>query len=111
MMFEDILRESWVFQDILAEGLEKGIQQGIQQGVQQGIQQGIQQGLEKGHAEERSEELQLLVQEQYPGLADLIAEHKERLIALPQFRTLYIKIIRTDNEEQARQIIQAAIQN
>src|SRR5437660_5421748 len=34
-MHKDILEESWVYQEIVREGLEKGVQKGIEQGVQQ----------------------------------------------------------------------------
>ncbi|HEV7234656.1 MAG TPA: hypothetical protein VGN15_00660, partial [Ktedonobacteraceae bacterium] len=35
-MFQDILRESWVYQTILREGLEEGIEQGREEGIEQG---------------------------------------------------------------------------
>ncbi len=47
-MHKDILEESWVYQEIVQEGLEKGMQKGIEQGLQQGLQKGIEQGLQQG---------------------------------------------------------------
>ncbi len=47
-MYQDLLRESWVYQEIGQEYLEKGIEQGLKQGLEKGLEQGLEQGLEKG---------------------------------------------------------------
>jgi len=51
-MYQDVLRESWVYQEIgqeyLEKGLEKGLEQGLKQGLEQGLEKGLEQGLEKG---------------------------------------------------------------
>jgi predicted transposase YdaD len=39
-MFEDLIRDNWVYQEITQEGFDKGIKQGIEQGREQGIEQG-----------------------------------------------------------------------
>src|SRR5436305_1856184 len=47
-VFEDILEESWVYQEIEKKGLEKGLKQGLEKGVKQGLEKVVKQGLEKG---------------------------------------------------------------
>ncbi len=37
-MYQDILRESWVYQGILREGLEEGREQGLEEGRAEGLQ-------------------------------------------------------------------------
>ncbi|MDQ2902442.1 MAG: hypothetical protein M3Y81_02685 [Chloroflexota bacterium] len=44
-MYEDILTESWVYQETVQKGLEKGLQQGLQQGRQEGRQETLTQVL------------------------------------------------------------------
>src|SRR5579863_3377538 len=39
-MFEDLIRDNWVYQEIIQEGFEKGIEQGRKQAVERGIQEG-----------------------------------------------------------------------
>ncbi len=58
-MLSEILRETWAFQQILAEGLEKGIEQGIEQ----------------GRDRERTQLLQTLVEENFPTLKSFMDDH------------------------------------
>src|SRR6266851_3831139 len=69
-MFQDILRESWVYQEIgqefleqgfekgLEQGLTKGLAKGLEQGLEQGLAKGLEQGLEMGREEERRRRIQ-----------------------------------------------------
>jgi predicted transposase YdaD len=47
------MRESVVYQSIVAESMRKGEQQGLERGLKLGLQQGLQQGLQRG--EQRGE--------------------------------------------------------
>ena len=38
-MFQDIIRDSWVYQEIEAEGLRKGLEQGQKQGLEKALHQ------------------------------------------------------------------------
>ncbi len=40
-VYQDIIQESWVYQQIVKEGIEKGIEKGIEQGIEQGIEKGV----------------------------------------------------------------------
>ena len=40
-MFDNILRESWAYQEILQEGLQEGRQEGLQEGQQKAYKQNI----------------------------------------------------------------------
>ena len=48
----DIMRESSVYQAILAEGRQEGLTEGLTQGLSQGLTQGLSQGLTQGRTEE-----------------------------------------------------------
>ncbi len=70
-MFQDILRESWVYQEIGQEFLEEGLEK----------------GLEKGREEER----QRRIQGQHEMLASFIQAHFPEIIALAKQQTDDIK--------------------
>jgi predicted transposase YdaD len=59
-MLGEILRDSWVYREIMDEGRDEGLRMGLQEGLQQGIQQGLQQGIQQGIQQEREELLQTL---------------------------------------------------
>jgi predicted transposase YdaD len=40
-MYQDIIQESWVYQQIVEQGIEKGIEQGIGTGLMQGEQRAL----------------------------------------------------------------------
>src|SRR5205814_1627835 len=43
-MFQDILRESWVYQEIGQEFREKGLEKGLAKGLEQGLEKGREEG-------------------------------------------------------------------
>jgi predicted transposase/invertase (TIGR01784 family) len=45
------MRESSMYQEILAEGREAGLQEGIERGQELGRQEGLQEGLQEGRQE------------------------------------------------------------
>ncbi len=47
-MYQDLLRESWVYEEIGQEYLEKGLKQGLEKGLVQGLEKGLEKGLEQG---------------------------------------------------------------
>ncbi len=48
------------------QGLEQGVQQGLEQGVQQGLEQGVQQGLEQGMIKGKIEDIENMINEDFP---------------------------------------------
>ncbi|MEM9276135.1 MAG: Rpn family recombination-promoting nuclease/putative transposase [Cyanobacteria bacterium P01_F01_bin.143] len=47
------IKQTRVYQDAKAEGLQQGLNQGIQQGIQQGLERGLEQGLQQGKLEQK----------------------------------------------------------
>ena len=47
-IMSDILRDTWVYQEILKEGQEKGIEKGIEKGREIGLEEGIEKGRQEG---------------------------------------------------------------
>ncbi|HAE82416.1 MAG TPA: hypothetical protein DCK85_03430, partial [Ktedonobacter sp.] len=45
-MFQDILKESWVYQEIGQEFLEQGYEKGLEKGLKKGLEQGLELGRE-----------------------------------------------------------------
>ena len=103
-MHKDILEESWVYQEIIQEGLAKGMQKGIEQGMQQGIEQGMQRAIEQ----ERQRQLQVfisIVQGRFPELTDLAKERTSAATDPAQLQELLIKIGLAKDVEEARQAL------
>jgi predicted transposase YdaD len=69
-MYQDIIQESWVYQQIVKEGIEKGIAKGIEKGIAKGIAKGIEQGIEKGVRQT----LLNYVEARFPAMLDLTKE-------------------------------------
>lgn len=65
-MLEDVLEESWAYQEMVEKsfmkGFEKGRQEGLKKGIEQGIEQGraqaLEQGIEQGVEQERARVLE-----------------------------------------------------
>src|SRR2546423_2538287 len=74
-MFQDILKESWVYQEIGQEFLEQGYEKGIEKGLEQGLEKGLEQGLEKGLEKGREQERQKRVEGQRQMLMSLVETH------------------------------------
>src|SRR5579885_3426346 len=111
-MHKDILEESWVYQEIVREGLEKGMQKGIEQGMQKGIEQGMQKGIEQGMEQERRRQRQApvsivqgVIQGRFPELSDLAKEQADKAIEPAQLQELLLKIGLAKETEEARQAL------
>ena len=92
----DILRESPVYEWILAEGFEKGEMKGIEKGIEKGIAQGV--------AQMRQAVVEI-VQERFASLADFAVELVVTINDLDQLRRLVVKISSAQGTEQVRQIL------
>ena len=69
-MYQDVLRESWVYQEIGQEYLEKGLEQGLEKGRKQGIEQALHQTL-MIYVETRFPQLVVLAQQQTGFITDV----------------------------------------
>jgi predicted transposase/invertase (TIGR01784 family) len=73
-MYHDIIQESWVYQQIVKEGMQKGIEQGIEKGMQKGMEQGIEKGMQKGMEQGVRQTLLNYVEARFPAMLDLAKE-------------------------------------
>ncbi len=118
-MLEDILEESWTYQEIAKKGMQKGLDLGLQQGLEQGLKKGLEQGLEKGLEQGREEERQQWVQEQYQTLLSFVQVRFPVLLTLAKQQTatindpevlhnLIVKLFAVQTADEARQALMEA---
>jgi predicted transposase YdaD len=126
-MFQDILKESWVYQEIgqefleqgfekgLEKGLEQGLEKGLEKGLEQGLELGLEKGLEKGREEERQKRVELLhlmlmsiVETQFPEITKLAKQHIDTIDDPDALQTAFIKLLAARNLEQAKGIFSEA---
>src|SRR5690348_12329563 len=93
MRLEDILRETPMAQDFIAEGLEQGLEQGIKKGVEQ------------GKAVRNTELLLKVVRERFPVLLPLVEQQRDALIHRADFDDFFFTLIGATDELQACQIL------
>ncbi len=99
-MFQDILRESWVYKEIGQEYFEQGIEQGIEKGIEQGIEKGIEQGIEQGKLQGQREMLLSFVQKDFPEVAVLARQQVDRITDPETLQAIVLK----HTLEEAKQI-------
>ena len=84
-MFQDILRESWVYQEIAEQGVEKG--------------------REEGRIQEQREMLLMLVQSCFPELEALAKQQSEGITNPELLPPVNFKLLAAQTIEEARQIL------
>jgi predicted transposase YdaD len=91
-MFQDILSESWVYQEIAEQGVEKG--------------------REQGREEERRQELQRqrqtiigFVQRRFPEISTLAEQQTAKITDPEMLQTVILKLLDAQTIEEARQIL------
>ena len=91
-MLDDILEESWTYQEIVKKGLEKGRRQGLEQGRQQLIR-------------ELRDTVIGLVSMRFPMLLVLAESHIETIKSTEALHTLKRQLFSVQTAEEARQSI------
>jgi predicted transposase YdaD len=101
-MFQDILRESYVYQTILREGLEEGLEQGLEKGLEQGREQTLRQTL-MTYVETRFPKLALLAEQQTSTIKDATVLHtvlaKLFMIQTPEEAEQYLLSLGDDSKK------------
>ena len=87
-MFQDILRESWVYKEIGQEYFEQGIEQGIEQGKLQGLR----------------EMLLSFVQRDFPEVMALARQQVDRITDLEILQAIVLKLVHAQTLDEAKQI-------
>jgi predicted transposase YdaD len=100
-MLEDLLGESWTFNEIIRRGYAKGEKEGMEKGLEKGMEK----GMEKGLIVARREDLLGVVQVRFP---DLLTEARERVAHIedPQaLQSMMLKIVIVQDHEEARKLL------
>jgi predicted transposase YdaD len=87
-MFQDILRESWVYKEIGQEYFEQGIEQGIEQGKLQG----------------QRELLLSFVQKDFPEVAVLARQQVDKITDSEILQAIVLKLVHVQTLEEAKQL-------
>ena len=95
-MFQDILRESWVYKEIGQEYFEQGIEKGIEQGIEQGIAQGKLQG--------QREMLLNFVQKVFPEITVLARQQVDKITDQEILQAAFLKLVHAQTLEEAKKI-------
>lgn len=113
LMLEDILRETWAYQEILREGrqegrkegLKEGLQEGLHEGLQQGLQQGLEQGLQQGQLTALRETIVEIVIDRFPALTELANEKLDGVKRPSILRNLILKLSSAQTSEEAQRFL------
>ncbi len=110
-MFQDILKESWVYQEIGQEFLEQGYEKGLEKGLKKGLEKGLEQGLELGRKQERQkrvQELRLvfmsLVETHFPEITRQAQQYIDTINDPEDLQTIILKISTARRLEEAKGI-------
>ena len=114
-MLGEILRDSWVYREIMEEGRYEGLRQGLQEGLQQGLEKGLEKGLQQGIQQEREESLQALrslligtLQATFPDLVSLAMERAALMKDPVILQHATLKLLTAKSHEEAKQIVTSA---
>jgi predicted transposase YdaD len=91
-MLDDILEESWTYQEILRKGMQKGLEQGREEERQQRIQ-------------EQRETVINLVQMRFSELVPLAEQHLLFIHKTEELHNLILKLFVVQTAEEARRAI------
>jgi len=98
-MLEDILEESWTYQEMIKKGMQKGLEKGLEKGREEERQQRVQ---------EQRETLLSFVQMRFPELVP-VAEQQVASINDPgALHDLIIELFAVQTAEEARQALMEA---
>lgn len=92
-MLEDILRETPVYQEVLAEGVEKGLELGLELGIKE------------GKLEAQRQTLLDIVQERFPEIARLAKKQADVIEDPEVLRRLTVKISVVKTSKEAEQYL------
>ena len=96
-MLEDIMEESWTYQEIVKKGMKKGLDLGLQQGLEQ--------GLEQGREEEQHQTLLSFVQIRFPELVSLAKQQTTAINDPEVLHNLIVKLFGVQSADEARQAL------
>src|SRR5258707_10098388 len=99
-MHQDILRESWVYQEIGQEFLEQGFEKGLEQGLVQGLEKGREQRLQ-----DLRQMILSLVQLRFPEITEQAGQQVERITDPELLKALNLKLLAAQELDEAKKIL------
>lgn len=91
-MLEDILKDSWAFQEIMQKGHDQGLKEGREEALRQEIQR-------------HQQLLVAIVESRFPSLAQIAAEQSQALDNPERLQALILHVGLAQNEEKARKYL------
>jgi predicted transposase YdaD len=91
-MLEDILRETPVYQEVLAKGVEEGLEKGKELGLEKGL-------------EAQRQTLLDIIEERFPAIAHLARRQAEAIKEPDVLRRLTVKISVVKTSQEAEQYL------
>ena len=110
-MLEDILEESWTYQEIDRKGMQKGLDLGLQKGLEKGLQKGLEQGREEERQEwvqEQHETLLSFVQVRFPELVSLAKQQTAPINDPEALHNLIVTLFNVQTADEAKQALMEA---
>ncbi len=98
-MLEDILEESWTYQEMIKKGMQKGLEKGLEKGREEERQQWVQ---------EQRETLLSFVQMRFPELVPVARQQVASIKDPGALHDLIIKLFAVQAAEEARQALMEA---
>ena len=98
---QDILEESWVYQETIQKGLEQGLEQGFEKGREEGREEGRQQG-----ALQAAQQMAIsIVAARFPELERLARLIIAAISDLNQLQMLVVELSTSLSQEHAKQLL------
>lgn len=94
-MYEDILEDSWVYQEILHKGMDKGLEQGIQREREQ-------------EARRLRQALYTIIRKRFPDLMQTAHDQAELATQPETLQELIVNISLAQHIQEAQQALDAA---
>ena len=103
-MLEDILEESWTYQEMIKKGMQKGLQRGLEEGLEKGLEKGREEERQQ-RVQEQRETLLSFVQMRFPELVPVARQQVSPINDPGALHNLLIKLFAVETAEEARQAL------
>jgi flagellar biosynthesis/type III secretory pathway protein FliH len=106
-MLEDILEESWTYQEMIKKGMQKGLERGLEEGLEKGLEKGREEERQQ-RVQEQRETLLSFVQMRFPELVPVAEQQVASIKDSGALHDLIIKLFAVQTAEEARQALMEA---
>ena len=105
-MFQDIMQDSWVYQELRQEMLEEGLTKGLKEGMEKGLKEGIERSLQT-----QRQAIVDIVQKRFPQLGELAFQQIAHVSDLDALRDLTVAIATTQDVETVHTLLVDAVKH